>query len=129
MTKERLEKMRALRSEIRLLEEAVNHLPVTQDSVKGSMSEFPYIEVTIPISGTDAGQGQRLKQKILQKIAKLQNELNELEEWLDKIHEPELRTILRLYYGQGMTQEEIGDKVGYSRETIQRKIKKYVNAM
>ena len=37
--------------------------------------------------------------------------------------EPEMRVIMRMYYGQGFTQEAIGEEIGYSRETVYRKLK------
>jgi len=125
MTKEKLEKMRALRTEIRLLEKDLRELPHTRDCVQGSMTEFPYIKVTIPVTGVDETLSRALRRKIENKIAKLQKELNEFEDWLDSIEEPEMRVIMRMYYGQGFTQEAIGEEIGYSRETVYRKLKNF----
>lgn len=125
MTKEQLEKMRALRTEIKLLESDLNNLPHTKDSVKGSMTEYPYIQVTIPITGIDEAAGKELKKKMARKISQLQRELNTLEEWLNDIDDPEMRVILRMYYGLGKSQENIAREIGYDRATISRRLKNF----
>ncbi len=125
MTKEQLEKMRALRTEIKLLEADLYNLPQTKDSVTGSMTEYPYIQTTIQIAGTDEAAGEALKKKIARRLAQLRRELTELEEWLNNIEDPEMRVILRMYYGLGKTQEAIGKEIGYNRETVCRKIRKF----
>lgn len=123
MTKDRLEKMRVLRTEIKLLEaDLCYNLPQTKDSVKGSMTEYPYIETTIQVEGTDETVKEALKKKIVRKLAQLRHELAELEEWLDGIEDPEMRIILRMYYEQGKTQEKIAEALNYSERTIRRKI-------
>lgn len=125
MTKDRLEKMRVLRTEIRLLEADLYNLPHTKDSVTGSMVDYPYIQTTIPISGIDESAGKALKKKIARRVEQLRRELTELEEWLESVEDPEMRIILRMYYGQGETQEEIGKSLGYTRSAIAVKLKRF----
>lgn len=125
MTKDRLEKIRALRTEIRLLEADLYKLPHTKDSVTGSMIEYPYIETTIQITGIDEAAGKALKKKIARRAEQLRRELTDLEEWLESVENPEMRIILRMYYGQGKSQEEIAEYAGYSRSTVAMKIKRF----
>lgn len=51
----------------------------------------------------------------------------ELESWLDS-YEPEERRILRLYYVDGLTWEEVAEAVGYSSRHLSRKIKRLQNS-
>lgn len=125
MTKDRLEKMRVLRTEIRLLEADLYNLPHTKDSVMGSMVDYPYIQTTIPISGIDEAAGKALKKKIARRIEQLRRELMELEEWLESVGDPEMRIILRMYYGQGKSQGDIAEEMGYDRSVISRRLKRF----
>lgn len=59
------------------------------------------------------------------KLAAIQDEVIALEKKLDAVEDPELRTILRLRYVDGLTLEQIGEKTGYSTRSIRRKISKW----
>ena len=48
-------------------------------------------------------------------------EILRMEMFLDKVQDAEMRQILRYRYEDGMTHAEVGEKMGYSRETIQKK--------
>lgn len=126
MDKNRLENLAVLKKEIQLLEEELQRIPVVSDSVRGSMPEFPYVEVVVPISGIDDSDSASIRKKIEEKTRKLKRELLEVEDWLDTIPDSEARTILRAYYRQGMSQEQIAATLGYNRSSISKKIKNYL---
>ena len=46
-----------------------------------------------------------------------------MESLLDQITDPQTRDIIRLYYVNGLTQEQIAEELGYDARTIRRKIK------
>lgn len=112
MTKEDLEKLCGLKAEIRLLKRELDNLPATKDSVKGSMTEFPYIQQTIVIKGINEEKNGRLRRKMNQKLSDLQNEMERLEEFLDGVPDPEMRVILRLRYRNGLSWQRIAIEIG-----------------
>ena len=49
--------------------------------------------------------------------------IREMEEWIEDIDDAEMRTIIRFYYRDGKTQQEIGSILGYDQSIISRKLK------
>ena len=125
MTRGELEGLRGLKNEIRLLERELRNLPEIRDSVRGSMSEYPYIQRVIPIHGVDTQRGSAIRQRLIHKQRLLQDMVCEMEEWLDKVENPDMRSILRLKYRNGLTYGQIGRELGYSEKTVRRRIKKF----
>ena len=66
-----------------------------------------------------------LKERYYQKLRQIQQEIAFLEGFLDQVEDPQTRDILRLYYVNGLTQEQIAEELGYTRETISRKIRDF----
>ncbi len=125
MTKQDLEQLRALKTEIRLLDEELHSLPMTTDSVTGSMPEHPYISHTIKIKGLDMELHDSLQKRLERKLVVLQGRLKAMEDWLDTVEDSEMRTILRLHYRNGLKHEVIANELGYSRHAITMKIKRF----
>ena len=78
---------------------------------------------------TITGYGQQdypeLKERYYQKLRQIQQEIAFLEGFLDQVEDSQTRDILRLYYVNGLTQEQIAEELGYARETISRKIRDF----
>lgn len=125
MTRGELEGLRGLKNEIRLLERELRNLPEIKDSVRGSMKEYPYIQRVIPIQGVDTQRGSAIRQRLTHKQRLLQDMVCEMEEWLDNVKEPDMRSILRLKYRNGLTYYQIGKELGYSEKTVRRRIQKF----
>ena len=130
MTKEELEQLRSLKIEIKELEAELRDIPKTTDSVRGSTVNHPYIEHTIVIEGPDKKLDRELYDKLSMKILKRKYELNRMEDWLDSINDSQMRTILKLYYKDGLTWKEVAFKIGHYDEQYPRKkcdqfLKKY----
>ncbi|MCU7380838.1 sigma-70 family RNA polymerase sigma factor [Clostridiales Family XIII bacterium ASD5510] len=126
MTKNRLKKLRSLIKEAEHLEEQIRDLPFrtgpyVADSAKDYRTGFPR---TILIRGYSTEQYDRLKRRLGEKLCSIQSEIAELEAWLDGVEDPQTRDILRLQYGNGLTQEEIAEELGINERTVRRKIKK-----
>lgn len=70
--------------------------------------------------GIDEGENERreLARVIRRKEQRLLQKVRRLEAYLDRVQDPTMRSVLRMYYSDGMSQEEIGEKLGYSRQTI-----------
>ena len=127
MNKERLKKLRSLISEAEHLKVEIEELqwfPKEQvvDIVKDYKTGYPH---TIAIAGYGSDEWVKLRQRLFEKLGRIQAERMSLENWLDDVSDPELRDILRLQYINGLTQEEIADELGYSRAAIAQKIKRF----
>ncbi len=125
MTRQDLEQLRSVKYEIRSLQEDLKNLPVVSDCVTGSRSEFPYTKRRVEIRGVDPEKSRKLRKKLEGKLESLSNQVQIMEEWLDSVEGSEIRTILRMYYYRGMTQQEIAQELGYSREAIGVKIHRF----
>jgi hypothetical protein len=118
MKKEQLKQLRHLKNEIRLLQKQIAELdyPVTSDVVKGSMTEFPYIEQHIRITGIDE-EGykrrlNRLKRKLKRKLDELMDLVEEANEYINGIDDSLIRQILSLRYVNGLTWEQVAASIG-----------------
>ena len=126
MTKERLEKMQHLIKEAKHLQELL-HRPargneLVSDTIKDYRTGYPH---SIVITGYGEWNYPEIQERYYQKLRTIQQEIAFLENFLDNVADPETRDILRLYYVNGLTQEQIADELGYARETVTRKIKKF----
>ena len=130
ITQRELMDVQAMRSLVKGIEDEMQEIKpqVLKDSVKGSSSDFPYTEHTIVVEGE-----VELEKNPMYK--RLKRDLDEARaKWLEKIHEvesylrdmdPEMQDILRRYYVNGQTMEDIGKAIGYSTGRVSQKIKKY----
>lgn len=124
MNKKRLTKLKSLISEAEHLSVEIEELqwfPKEQvvDSVKDYRTGYPH---TVAIAGYGSDEWVKLRQRLYEKLGRIQSERMILENWLDNVSDPEIRDILRLQYVNGLTQEEIAQELGYARETISRKL-------
>lgn len=127
MTKNRLKKLRGLIKEAEHLQaeyEDMMCFPKTfvQDSVKDYSTGYPH---NIVIQGYGSADFAALRQKLYDKLSRIQRERQVLEDWLDSVEDPELRDILRLQYINGLTQEQIADELGYSVRTVKRRLSEF----
>lgn len=58
-------------------------------------------------------------------INRLKKKLTVAEKFIESVDDSEMRTILRMYYINNMTQEEIGKEIHYTRSTISMKINQF----
>lgn len=125
MDKTIFKNIKATKLEIQEIQRELQNLPVTKDSVHGSMPEFPYIQHTVVIRGIDMQQGDKLRRKLGNKLVELQRQLAAVEDALDGVADPELRLILRLKLVNGLKDWEIAQQTGYDRSTISGKLRKF----
>ena len=135
MTKERLEELRYIEMSIKTIQEDLKQLnesmqdvtgKVYTDVVKGSTAEYPYVERHFQIEGVDYRSYERLRKKLQAKEWELQNKLAVLEEWLEGIEDERLYLIFRMKYRNNMTNEQIGEEMGYTAGRISQMIHKYL---
>lgn len=138
VTKYMLENYRAGVVEIAVLEKYLDKLEkdeakqIQTDTVKGSSPEFPYLPVTVKVSGI-APQNieavekikklqQQTKVKIYQKKLELERQRAAVELWLDKVADPNIRSLIRLHYIMGLSWEDICETLELSGDgSTQRK--------
>ncbi len=127
MDKERLKKLKSLIKEAEHLEieiEDVRWFPKkpVADYAKDYKTGYPHVF-------TQDGYGDddfpKLRQRLYEKLGRIQAERWYLENWLDGVQDPELRDILRLQYVNGLTQEEIARELGYTRSAIGMKLQRF----
>lgn len=120
MTKKRLKRMRSLISEARHLQEMLDQPAKTTEYVGDTAKDY---RTGKPHSITITGYGQQdypeLKERYYQKLRDIQQEIAFLESFLDQITDPQTRDILRLYYVNGMTQEQIAEDLGFFKNDAQ----------
>ncbi len=99
-----------------------------KDSVKGSSADFPYTQHTIVVEGEveleKNPKYKRLKRKLEETRAEWIKKIHEAEEFLGEM-DPEIQDILRRYYINGQTMEQIGAELGYVKSAIHKKINAY----
>lgn len=64
------------------------------------------------------------EQKIKLRLKQLESVIKNAEEEIDSVEDPELRSILRLFYIEGETQENIGKILHIERSSVSKKLKK-----
>lgn len=125
MDKTIFKNIKATKLEIQEIQRELQNLPMTKDSVHGSMPEFPYIQHTVVIRGMDMQQGDKLRRRLGNKLVELQRQLAGVEDALDQVTDSELRLILRLKLVNGLKDWEIAAELGYSRSAITTKLNNF----
>ena len=100
--------------------------------VQASNKEFPYQRTSIEVSGCEIKDRRAWKQKQYELITKLHNERAELERmkleidiFLTTIFDSRDRLIFEYLYRDGMTQQEVADKLFLDRSTVSKIVDRY----
>ena len=125
MNRKRLESLRALKQELDTLCNKYMKMPVMQEEADTYGDYSLGMKRTKVIRGQSDYRSKKLTEKIETKSKRLEKEVLRLEEFLDGVADSEMRDILRLYYAEGLSQEEIGRRKGYSRSAVATKIKNF----
>ena len=123
MTRAEMEQLKIIPTEIKAIKESLANPSYqyvnlyykdyrTGKGIPKSSSEYDY----------DHQEWERLKKKLREKLAKLARLRTRAEKFIEAIEEPETRTILRLYYINGYTQDAIGKELKYDDSSISKKI-------
>ncbi len=124
MTKERLEAYQSMQEEIRELKYKLQHLGEGESMVDSSTindyrSGYPVPQAVV---GVDWDKVDRLYDRYMNRIAKLQKECDLVEEYIENIEDSVTRRIFRMYYLEGMSQKDVGVAVHIDRSRVSRKI-------
>lgn len=129
MTKHELQQMKKLKSEIKDLQERIDRNKFNpKNEVADTVKDYRTGQgKTIVIQGYGNEEWKRLQMKYTQRLGDITRRVLLCEIFLDKVKDSEMRQILRYRYEDGMTHEEIGAKMGFSRQAIQKKEERFWN--
>ena len=129
MTKHELQQMKKLKSEIKDLQERIDRNKFNpKNEVADTVKDYRTGQgKTIVIQGYGSEEWKRLQMKYTQRLGDITRRVLLCEIFLDMVNDSEMRQILRYRYEDGMTQEEIGAKMGFSRQAIQKKEERFWN--
>lgn len=127
MTKEQLESYRSKKEEITELTYKVQHLGdndamVGNDVIMDYRSGYP---VPQSVVGVDLDKYLRLKARYKNRIAKLKEECEQIETYIEDIEDSITRRIFRMYYIDGISQERVAKIVHLDKSSVSRKIDKF----
>lgn len=138
MTKEHLEQLISLRAEIRDLNREIKVLrergrEIVTDKVQASSHDFPYTQVNFTIRGYDVKGKRKRDAAIYKKQCMLEKRMVEaqileadISEFINTIHDSEIRRIFHARYELGWTWEQIGNDMHCDRTTVEKKVSKYL---
>lgn len=92
------------------------------DTVKDYRTGYPK---TIVIRGYGNQEWKRLRDVYYMKLGDICGRIQRMEDFLNSVEDAELREILRLRYQDGLSQEEIAERLHYSRSAIQKKEERF----
>lgn len=123
-TRTDLEHLRGLKVEIRSLEAIKPKpkvVPIFYKDYKTGKG-VPKVD-----AGMDDGRNEAedLATKILRKVTERERLILAMEDWIEAVPDPVERAILRLYYVEGLSQQEIGERVGYSQSGVSRILRNF----
>lgn len=132
--KQRLKKHKANKERLKRLEEKIQDLCSTEaeevmGKVRGSSKDFPYTEVRTSVVIPDPYEQEKINEQIRKKETErmlLKAEVDEVDEYIEAIVDPEIKEIFELAFVEGKKQQEVADIVGYSRGRISQIISGYL---
>ncbi len=123
--------LESIRRRLKYFEE--HPLQAEHGVVNGSMQNFPYTQCRYVVSGPNVKSDAERKKLVRQLLVDLHahKQLYEdmkldIEIFIESLDNLEERTILRLKYIDKWKDEKIGEKLGYDRSTISKKIDKII---
>lgn len=125
MQRKELESLRNLRMELNTLAKRYLTIPRIENVGDTALDYRTGKGIPILLQGESSYRHDKLGRKIALKTEELCRRIENLEEFLDGVEDSEMRDILRLYYAEGLSQEEIGERRGYSRSSIAKKLRNF----
>lgn len=134
LTKALLESYKIAQSELEGIERQIDrysHLQIKSEYgvVKGSMTDYPYAERHIVLSGSDVKSDKELQDKLCQAMISLHESENryislmlDVDMAIQNIEDPLMRVILHEKYFNKLTDKQIAERLGYERSTITHKL-------
>nr|WP_317380248.1 sigma factor-like helix-turn-helix DNA-binding protein [uncultured Faecalimonas sp.] len=132
--KRRLKKHKANKERLKRLEEKIQDLCSTEaeevmGKVRGSSKYFPYTEVRTSVVMADPYEQEKIDKQIRKAEAErmlLKTEVDEVDEYIEAIGDPEIKEIFEYLYQEGRSQSATGEKLGYSQGRISQIVAEYL---
>ena len=105
--KQKLEQYAAAKIEMGLIDVELHRFHTVTDSVRGSMTEYPYLTRRVAIEGVDLSVSGLLYAK-RERLAGLRREV---EQFLAEVEDSYVASLIRLRYVEGLKWEEVADKM------------------
>lgn len=136
MTEQQLRQYQENREQIEYYKEKIQaiqdmELDAVIGKVKGSQKDFPFITQYYPVIMDNPKQVDTCKRKMNQyqeKITKLIEENEKIENYIEDITEFQVKRIFELYFLKGEKQSEIAKELHLHQSRISRKIIDYIQA-
>ena len=137
MKKAELNEILKLKKEVKQLSQKLQELnygddeTVVSDKVRGSMSEYPYSARSFNLVGREQmSEGciqkrSEIGKKISDKYYELNCRINKAYDYILGIDDSEIRQILQYKYIDGLNSEEIGEILGWTSRTIERRLENW----
>lgn len=125
MNRERLEMYQSNREEIKELNYKLTHLRenmVGNSVILDGRTGIPRPQAVV---GVDEDLLQRRRERCQERKTALEQECEEIENYIENITDGLSRRILRMRYIDGMTQQRIARKVHMSQSAVSRKVEKF----
>ena len=127
MTREQMEAYRSKKEEIEELRERLKHLGRGDSALDSSVINdyrkgYPQPQAVV---GVNWSRIRAARTRYENRIAKLEQECSEVEEFIESIEDSMMRRIFRLYYIDGLSQKSVAKAVNLDRSSISRKIDKF----
>ena len=134
LDRQTLKRYKRNKERIKRIDERIDYLcnkdiDVVMGKVSGSSRDFPYTEVRTSVQMLDPVENDRVNREIRAKQAEkilVQMELEEIEQYIAKIEDGEIREIFELSFLQGIKQELISKELGYTQGRISQIISSYL---
>ena len=134
ITRDFLAQYTYLESEIKRMKRRLKHFknhPLDSEHgvVSGSMKSFPYAQCHFVVSAPKIKSNEEREKLISQLMIDLAGNIRlfedmqlDIELFIESLTDLEERTIFNMYYVEKVKMEEIGERLGYDRSTISKKI-------
>ena len=112
-----------LERDIEKLQKQRARLPVVKDKVDASMEEFPFIPTHVTVDAYDPIRSAAIERLIWLKqmsIRAYEEELFEVETYIENIEDPLTREVFHMVYIEGMTQKQVAKKIHYSLSHVSK---------
>ena len=131
VTLEMLEQYNDMFREAKMWEQELDELrkknTVVKDTVRGSMSSFPYTTHSVTIQGMQKPNGRIAAQekRLEERRERLYAMLTEIDDFIDKLEDSQLRQIINYRYVQGYSWVKTARLVHNKENAIRMRVKRY----
>ena len=136
MNKDLLNRYKQNKRELELIDAALARLEAQLDGVAivpgkvtKSSDDFPYIEEHVSVEMPEPREASRIREKIAAKEkrrSEIAQEMRQVEEYIEGMPDGIDKQIFEMVYLDGMTQQEVGESVGYTQGRVSQIIKCWI---